>query len=108
MEEEIKSLLWQGLHILVNVQGTKDSLFHEEDGGGVLRVDPVLLHGLSLSNDGLLSQELGRLEAILVGILLSGLPKQRLFGAEVGALRGALAVLFLRLIEDLEDLPVLG
>ena len=108
MEEEVEGLLRQGLHILVDVQGAKDSLFHQEDGGGVLRVDPVLLHRLPLSSDGLLSQELARLEALLIGILLSRLPKQRLLGAEVGALGGALAVLFLCLIEDLEDLPVLG
>ena len=74
VEEEVKGLLWQSLHILVDVQGAKDSLFHEEDGGCVLRVDPVLLHGLPLSSDGLLSQELARLEALLIGILLSGLP----------------------------------
>jgi hypothetical protein len=76
MKQEVQGLFRQGLHVLVNVQRAEDALFNKENGRGILRINPVLIHGLHLSGYSLLSQELISLETFFICGLLSRLTKE--------------------------------
>ena len=108
MKQEIQSLLRQSLYILIDVEGAENSLFNKENRRGVLRVDPVLIHGLHLSGYSLLSQELISLETFFICGLLSRLTKEWLFGANVTSdALCSFRVLFLCFVKNLQNLAIL-